>query len=56
MARRMDAFELDPAIVPIPDTYEISMDEWLASLRRDEPTALGVSGAELVAEARSEAE
>jgi hypothetical protein len=52
----MDDSELDPTIVPIPDTYEISMDDWLASLRRDEPTALVVSGAELVAEARAEAE
>ena len=56
MARRTVDSELDAAVVPIPDTCEISMDEWLAPLRRDDSSALGVSGAELVAEARAETE
>jgi hypothetical protein len=56
MARRIEDLELDPAVVVIPDKYEITMDEWLASLRGDEPTRLTVPAADLVAEARAEAE
>ena len=54
VARQVD--ELDPAVVVIPETYSTTMDEWLASLRREEPTSLIVPSAELVAEARAEAE
>lgn len=54
MARRAEDFELDPAVVPIPSDGEGSMTDWLRSLSHDEPTEVGVSGAELVAEARAE--
>jgi EmrB/QacA subfamily drug resistance transporter len=49
-------FELDPAVVLIPDDVQGDVDEWLHSLRHDgEPAELDVTGAELVAEARDEA-
>ena len=54
MARRAEDFELDPVVVPIPSDAEVSITEWLRSLRHDEPLVLEVSGAELVAEARAE--
>ena len=56
MARRTEDVELDPAIVLIPDAYTMTMDEWFASLRRDGPARVTMSGAELVAEARAENE
>ena len=56
MASRIEDVELDPAIVVIPDAYTVTIDEWLASLRRSEPAQMTVSGAELVAEARAENE
>jgi|GEM_PF-5958030 hypothetical protein len=56
MARRTEDFELDPAVVLIPDHYELSMDDWLRSLRRGKPSELPTSGAELVEEARNESE
>ena len=56
MARRTEDFELDPAVVLIPDHYEMSMDDWLKTLRRGEPNELPMSGAELVEEARNEPE
>lgn len=56
MARRTEDFELDPAVVLIPDHYEISMHDWLKTLRRGEPNELSMSGAELVEEARNESE
>jgi hypothetical protein len=41
------------AIVPIDDGADGNMDDWLASLRHDGPPIdLGISAAELVAEAR----
>lgn len=47
----------DPAIVLIPDDTEGSMDDWLASLPRDEPPiTLPISAAELIAEVRRESE
>lgn len=49
--------ELDPVIVLIPDDTEGSMDDWLASLPRDEPPIeLPVPAAELIAEVRRESE
>lgn len=53
MARRVKDLELDPVVVPIPDDYKLSMDDWLGSLLRSEPVDLPISGAELVAEARA---
>jgi hypothetical protein len=56
MPRPVVDFELDPAVVPIPDDVQGDVDEWLHSLRRDaEPVQLDVTSAELVAEARDEA-
>ena len=55
MSRPVVDFELDPAVVPIPDDVHGDVDEWLSSLRSDaEPLDLDVTGAELVAEARDE--
>jgi hypothetical protein len=57
MPRRVSDIENDPAIVIIPDGADGNLDEWLASLRTDgPPTDLGVSAAELVAEARRDYE
>ena len=56
MARRIKELEPEPTVVLIPDRYTITMDDWLASLRSAEPISLAASGAELVAEARSENE
>lgn len=57
MARPDFEYELDPAIIPILDSStEMTMDEWLRSLRDSESVPLGVSGAELVAESRIESE
>ena len=53
MPHRDEQVELDPAVVPIPDDGGRSMDDWLASLMRDEPIELRVSAAELVAEVRA---
>ncbi len=56
MPRPVVDFELDPAVVPIPDDVQGDVDEWLHSLRRDaEPVEPDVAGADLVAEARDEA-
>ena len=55
VARRAEDFELDPVVVPISaDAPEGSMADWLRSLVRDEAMDPGVSGADLVAEARAE--
>lgn len=55
MSRPVAEFELDPAVVPIPDDVEGEVDEWLSSLTGDAaPLDLDVTGAELVAEARDE--
>lgn len=56
MPRRDEQVELDPVVVLIPDEPGQSMDEWLASLTRDEPIELAVSAADLVREVRSEHE
>lgn len=48
VARRVEDLDLDPAVVPIPDRYELTMDAWLTSLEHDEPIALAASGADLV--------
>jgi hypothetical protein len=47
--------EDDPKILVIPDGATGNLDEWLASLPRDEPPLdLGMSAAELIAEVRRE--
>lgn len=57
MPRPVVDFELDPAVVPIPDDIESNADEWLYSHRRDTgPLDLDVTGAALVAEARHESD
>jgi hypothetical protein len=48
--------EIDPAVVPIVEEFELTMDDWLASVRGDEPLVLAVSLAELLAEARADTE
>lgn len=47
--------ELDPVIVLIPEDFVVTMDDWLAGLRR-EPVVLPMSTAEMLAEARTEGE
>ena len=47
--------ELGPVVVPIPDDFDGTMDEWLVSVRGDEPRTLPRSTAALLDEARSEA-
>ncbi len=44
----------DGVVVPIPGEVEGTMAEWLRSLRRDQPSDAGMTGAELVDEARTE--
>ena len=56
MARPVNALDPDPAVVPIVDDSDGSMDDWLRALVRDEPSELSVTGADLVAEARAEQE
>lgn len=57
VARRALDIENDPAIVVIPDGADGNLDDWLASLRHDGPPIdLGISAAELVAEARRDFE
>jgi len=56
MARPVKALDPDPAVVPIVDDSDGSLDDWLRSLVRDEPLELSVTGADLVAEARAEQE
>jgi hypothetical protein len=49
--------ESDTAVVLVPDDYQGSMDDWVASLREDGPARdLPISGAELVEAARREVE
>lgn len=52
MARRADDDVPDPAI----NVPTRTPDEWLESLRWPEPLELNVTGAELVAQARAEAD
>ena len=48
--------EIDPVVVPIDEEFELSMDDWLAGVRRDEPLVLPESTASLLAAARAESE
>lgn len=54
MSTPSEVKELDPVVVPIPDAFDVTMDEWLAGLRGEEPRALRRSTVELLDEARSE--
>lgn len=61
MAKRADELD-DPIVVPIEDDFSKLADdervrltqEWLDSLRTEEPLDLGVTAAELLAEVRAE--
>jgi hypothetical protein len=58
----MAGFPHEPLVVEVPDDFTRLpederlrlTDEWLASLRTDDPAGLPLSGAEMVAEARAE--
>jgi hypothetical protein len=55
MARHIDDFELDPAIVLIADDVDTSpaaVSEWFESLKRLEPVNTTISAAQLVREIR----
>lgn len=55
MSEPTEVRELDPVIVLIPEDFVVTMDDWLAGLRR-EPVVLPMSTAEMLAEARTEGE
>lgn len=51
------ADELDPVVVPIVDSEPtMTLHEWLAALDEREPVELGMSAAQLLAEARDAGE
>lgn len=53
MSDRVDAVELDPAVVLIADDEPlVPVDDWLASLRRDAPLVGVTPAADLLAQAR----
>ena len=52
MAKRVEDFELDPVVVPIVEDFDLTIEDWLVLIRRDEALPMVLSGAELVAEAR----
>lgn len=56
MSNSSGTHEVDPVVVPIVEEFELSMDEWLAGLVGDEPLALPISTADLLAAARAESE
>lgn len=56
MSSPAELHEIDPVVVPIAEEFEMSMDEWLASLRDAEPTILSLPTAQLLADARTESE
>ena len=57
MAKRADDSALDPIIRLIDDDRpRLSMKEWLALIDSREPVDLGISAAELLAEAREAGE
>lgn len=55
MAKRAE--DHGPVIVPIDDEEpKMTFEEWLALIENDEPVDLGISAAELLAEAREAGE
>lgn len=46
---------LNPVVVPVPDDFDVTMDEWLVSVRGDEPRTVARATAELLDEVRAEA-
>ncbi len=55
MAKRAE--DQDPVIVPTNDEEPtMTFEEWLALIDKDEPVDLGISAAELLAEAREAGE
>lgn len=50
------AFEIDSVVVPIGEEPTMTLDEWLALVDLGEPVDLGVSAADLLAEAREAGE
>lgn len=57
MVRGAEDFELDPAVVLIDDVApSLTFEEWLGIVGNDEPVDLGMSAAELLAEAREHGE
>lgn len=57
MAESARSFESDTVVVPIDDAEPtMTLEEWFALVDLDEPVELGVSAAELLAEAREAGE
>lgn len=56
MSKPAEVRELDRVIVPIPEEFAGTMDDWFAGLRGDEPVVPPMSTAEMLAEARTEGE
>ena len=54
MAKRVEDVELDPVVVPIVENFDLTIEDWLVLIRRDDPLPMVASGAELVAEARAD--
>lgn len=54
MSARSGRGDLDPVVVPIVEEFDVSMDDWLASLRGAAPIELATPTAELLAAARAE--
>lgn len=53
MAGPAQSFETDAVVVPIDDAEPVmSLQEWFALVDLDEPVELGLSAAQLLAEAR----
>jgi len=56
MARKVDDFEIDPAVVPIDEEPAVAFRAWLGSLPRREKCDPGVEVAELMREIRESGE
>lgn len=56
MADPAGSFEIDSVVVPIEDEPTVTLEEWFALVDLDEPVELGVSAAQLLAEAREAGE
>jgi hypothetical protein len=56
MARRVEDFEIDPAVVPIDEEPAVTFRAWLESLPKREPCDPGVEVAEVIREIRESGE